>query len=40
MSLRIKLLAPLFPLALLLVSLAFATLAAAGPCPSPNAGGC
>lgn len=32
--------AALFPLALLVVSLALATLAAAGPCPVPAAGGC
>ncbi len=40
MALRLTTLAPLFPLVLLVVSLALATLAAAGPCPAPDNGGC
>lgn len=37
---RLALYAKLFPFALILVSLALATLGAAGPCPSPDSGGC
>ncbi len=40
MALRLSTFASLFPLVLVLVSLALATLSAAGPCPSPDFGGC
>jgi hypothetical protein len=40
MYLRTQAFIRLFPLVLLLVSLALATVGAAGPCPSPDSGGC